>query len=141
MDHDEIRISAAEREHALTALAAHFEAGRLDAFEYEDRRGKAGDALARCELDAVFTDLPGTDQQPRADVASHAGGCGQQRSARRPARCSRDGIYPIVLFVAVALFQLTHSWVWFLMIPMSGALVSLVRPRSAGPENHGRARS
>ena len=37
----DIRIGSRERDDALAALAEHHAAGRLDAFEYEDRRGRA----------------------------------------------------------------------------------------------------
>ena len=58
METEQTRVSGTEREQALTDLSAHFEAGRLHSFEYEDRRGRAGDATVRSELDALFTDLP-----------------------------------------------------------------------------------
>ena len=35
----DIRIGTRERDDALAALRVHHEAGRLDAFDYEDRQG------------------------------------------------------------------------------------------------------
>ena len=54
----DIRIGTQEREDALAALAEHHDAGRLDAIEYEDRRGRATDAVTRRELTALFTTCP-----------------------------------------------------------------------------------
>ena len=48
---EQVRIGTDEREQAVSALADHHAAGRLDADEYEDRRGRAGDAVTRRDFD------------------------------------------------------------------------------------------
>ena len=140
METEQTRVSSTDREQALSDLLAHFEAGRLHSFEYEDRRGRAGDATVRSELDALFADLPplrpgsdaagsdtsGPSHHPQADAA----GGGLQ------GRCvSRGAAYSWVPLLATALFFVTGSWVWFMMIPAVGYLASSRPARQARPEN------
>ena len=82
-DDGDIRIGTQERDEALAALAVHRDAGRLDAFEYEDRRGKAADAVTKRDLTALFTDLP--EPRPRFAGAGVPGAAGGAGVARRPA--------------------------------------------------------
>lgn len=122
METEQTRVSSTERERALADLKAHFEAGRLHSFEYEDRRGRAGDATNRSELDALFSDLPQVDAAQCADFppASHDRHT-ETPVARRGGRCSsRGAAYSWVPLLATALFFVTSSWVWFLMIPAAG---------------------
>ena len=58
MGTEDYPVGDAERRAAMELLATHHAAGRLDAFEYEDRRGRAADAVTRRDLDDLFTDLP-----------------------------------------------------------------------------------
>ena len=85
MDDGEIRISNAEREQALSALAEHHAAGRLDANEYEDRRGRATDAVVRREISELFTDLPEPHPQLGASVAAAAPSASAPQTALPPA--------------------------------------------------------
>src|SRR5690242_18784217 len=81
VDDGDIRIGTAEREEALAALAEHHAAGRLDANEYEDRRGRANDAVVRRELTALFVDLP----EPRPKLLPARGGAvARTAAAGRP---------------------------------------------------------
>ncbi len=79
-DDGDIRIGSAEREEALAALAEHHAAGRLDANDYEDRRGRATDAIVRRDLTSLFTDLP--EPRPRLERATGKGA----GKTRRPPR-------------------------------------------------------
>lgn len=54
----EIRISSAERDDAVAALAVHRSTGRLTHEEYEKRLAETGAALTRAEIEALFDDLP-----------------------------------------------------------------------------------
>ncbi|GAA2746708.1 hypothetical protein GCM10009868_33250 [Terrabacter aerolatus] len=122
-DDGDIRIGTAEREEALAALAEHHAAGRLDADEYEDRRGRATDAIVRRELTSLFTDLPEPRPAlrpvaaPGAGVtrAPNPGGTAPGRSAR-----SRIGRTLVSLspFIALAAFFTTKSWLAFLLVPI-----------------------
>lgn len=74
-----IRVSEAEREHALAALRRHYSEGRLDARELELRASRASQARTRGELRALFADLPA------AVAAGDAAG-----AVRRLRRSSQD---------------------------------------------------
>lgn len=54
----EIRISSAERDDAIAALAVHRSSGRLTHDEFEGRSTRAQEALTREEIEALFDDLP-----------------------------------------------------------------------------------
>ena len=118
VDDGDLRIGSREREEALAALATHHEAGRLDAFEYEDRRGRATDAVTRRDLRVLFTDLP----EPHPTFRAH------DVEARRPARAARGAtgqgsrigrtLVSLSPFIAIAAFFLTRSWLAFLLIPV-----------------------
>ncbi|MEO6999837.1 MAG: DUF1707 domain-containing protein [Terracoccus sp.] len=136
MDIEQIRVSSTDREQALADLKTHFEAGRLHSFEYEDRRGRAGDATVRSELDALFGDLPRVDAAPVTDSSPassdrHADTAG----GRRRGRCvSYGAAYSWVPLLAAALFFISSSWVWFLMIPAAGYIAR--SGAGSRPDNH-----
>lgn len=115
MDDDgDIRIGSAEREEALAALAEHHAAGRLDANDYEDRRGKATDAIVRRDLTTLFADLPEPRPtfRPAAGVARPLGkGSASQGKVART-------LVSLSPFIAIAAFFLTRSWLAFLLIPV-----------------------
>lgn len=146
-DDDQVRIGTAEREQALSALADHHAAGRLDADEYEDRRGRANDAVTRGDLSALFTDLPGGKPALGA-TSSPSPASAPTSSASAPVPMNRDerraqrradrangmrggqqyrwrGVVALSPFVALALFFLTDSWLWFLLVPVSGIIVGM----------------
>src|SRR5829696_6243832 len=129
MDDGDMRIGSAEREEALAALVEHHAAGRLDANDYEDRRGKATDAVVRRELTALFVDLP----EPRPHLAPAAGPVGAvgsgasgvpQSSAtgrqvfHRPPLQSRLARTLVSLspFIAIGAFFWSKQWLAFLLI-------------------------
>jgi hypothetical protein len=122
---DDLRIGSREREEALAALAAHHEAGRLDAFEYEDRRGRAVDAVTRADLSALFTDLPeprprlGADPTPvRAAATSRPAQAPRAPLGRRVGRA----LITLSPFIALLVFLRTGEWFVFLFIPMAAGL-------------------
>ena len=125
VDDGDIRIGTAEREEALTALAEHHAAGRLDANEYEDRRGRATDAVVRRELTALFVDLP----EPRPKLRPARGSAVAQTSS--PGRPTAQGTFARTLvslspFIAIAAFFLTRSWLAFLLIPVIAILARAI---------------
>ena len=63
-----LRVADTDRQAAAGRLLAEFEAGRLDLLEYDDRLARAYRAVTYADLDALFTDLPGT--AARAVVAT-----------------------------------------------------------------------
>jgi hypothetical protein len=54
----DLRVSDADREHALHELSGAFQAGRLTADEFDERSGQALNARTGKELTALLTDLP-----------------------------------------------------------------------------------
>jgi Domain of unknown function (DUF1707) len=55
-----LRVSDADRDAAVTELSDHFQAGRLDQAEFDDRTGRALRARTERDLDELLTDLPRT---------------------------------------------------------------------------------
>ncbi len=78
-----IRISDAERESTVEALADHLVAGRLAVEEFRERLGLAFAAVTTGELKAVTADLPRPDRpaEPPLGMATPA-----ERAARRARR-------------------------------------------------------
>lgn len=140
-DDEHTRVGTAEREEALTALADHFDAGRLDSDEYEDRRGRARDAVVQNDLEALFTDLPGgkptsgaatevSAQQSESVVTPvnrderesqpRRGRTNGIRGSRGGRNNYRTGLVALTPFVALVLFFITNNWLWFLLVPVAG---------------------
>ena len=69
MTHDPIpqRLSDAERDAAAAMLREHFEAGRLDATEFDERLSGALGARIASDFDALFSDLP--EPRPTSSAA------------------------------------------------------------------------
>ncbi|OZC54585.1 DUF1707 domain-containing protein [Rhodococcus sp. 14-2483-1-1] len=120
----EIRIGTADREKALDALSLHFSEGRLTVPEFDERSATIASATTRGELDTVFVDLPA------ASAPSHT----PARPGQSPAPAEAGGgldwravVMPLVIFGSLALFFLTDfesKWLFFLLIPLAGALLS-----------------
>jgi len=53
-----LRVSDADRDAVVTELGGHFQDGRLDQAELEDRAGRALRARVRGDLDVLLADLP-----------------------------------------------------------------------------------
>jgi uncharacterized protein DUF1707 len=144
----DIRVGTAEREAASAALADHLAAGRLDLDEYGERAAQASIARTRAELRALFTDLPGPDPLPRQPLpqasqpAEDASAWRDRRSYRRDAGYGRTWPAPplasrllmLMPLIALVLILTLHLWFFFLLIPLSGAIL---RGRAGGPRYRG----
>jgi Domain of unknown function (DUF1707) len=138
----DLRIGDSERENALTALAEHMSAGRLDIDEYGDRTAKVAAAKTRGELLALFTDLPaphpvfGQQGQPaRTAQGTPSAGTGLPQampeqnvpvpaSSMPLAQRIVAGAVPLAGIIAVLLFfTFGHAWQFFL-IPAGVAILS-----------------
>ncbi|WP_347351046.1 DUF1707 domain-containing protein [Intrasporangium sp.] len=119
-DQSNYRIGDEERRRAASLLESHFQAGRLDADEYEDRRGKALDAVTQADLDTLFTDLPAQAPQPLSGAGEAVAGEGSPSRSRRQLR---DTVMALLPFLALLLFFVTKQWLWFLMIPVGGIVL------------------
>ncbi|MEU4342524.1 DUF1707 domain-containing protein [Nocardia sp. NPDC023852] len=109
----EIRIGTAEREQAMRRLSDHFASGRLSVAEFDERSGSVAAALTHGDLDEVFTDLPAEPVTAAAPPADRTGGFLADWRAR---------VVAAIPIIAVILFFTTGSWLWFLAIPLAGAL-------------------
>jgi hypothetical protein len=111
------RVGTAERDEALARLAEHWQAGRLDPAEHELRVTRARAAVTRADLEVLFADLP-QPGPPRATTGavSTTGNGGYFEG-------KRETIMALTPFAALVLFFITHSWLWFLMVPVMGILV------------------
>ena len=59
-----LRVSDADRDAAISDLGEHFQAGRLDHAELDDRTGRALRARIGSDLDELLADLPRRPQAP-----------------------------------------------------------------------------
>jgi hypothetical protein len=119
---DEARIGSAERDAAVAALRTHLEAGRLTPEEYEDRSVSASGARTWGEIAPLFADLP--DPRP-GPVAAELTRTAPARSGAFPALSDgvKERIMAVTPLAALVLFFLTKQWIWFLAIPIAGALL------------------
>ncbi|WP_280427212.1 DUF1707 SHOCT-like domain-containing protein [Nocardia brasiliensis] len=125
----EIRIGTAEREDAMRRLSDHFAAGRLSVAEFDERSAIVASAVTRGDLTQVFTDLP----EPLAKAAAVPAKPESGFLSEWPER-----VMAVIPILAVILFFLTGSWLWFLAIPLMGAL--LFGGRHGGHGGHGGGR-
>ena len=118
------RIGASEREAAVGALQAHYQAGRLTPEEYEDRSVRASRAATWAEVAPLFADLP--DPRPGPVTAVLAAVAPPPSTPQGliplPDR-TRETIMSLTPLVALVLFFVTHTWLWFLAIPIVGILL------------------
>ncbi|MEJ3657755.1 DUF1707 domain-containing protein [Actinomycetes bacterium KLBMP 9759] len=126
-----LRIGNAERNAAMKALDEHLAAGRLGVDEYADRSAAAASATVAPELAALFRDLPAPHPNlpgapppppPTAQLPVVGDGDDVAVPARSAVETWGPRLLPVVPLVAVALFFLTGTWVWFLLIPVAGAV-------------------
>ena len=125
------QVGDAERDEAVRRLSELHDQGLLGPHDFEDRRGRARDAVTRAELDAVFRDLPAPTQLtpgsqaagPAAEVAPSAEERGWFTKTRR------DALSWMVVLASVFLFFRTGSWLWFLLVPASAAVWQLLSGR------------
>lgn len=134
----QLRIGDVERTSALDALAEHLAAGRLTLDEYGDRSAKVTVAKTFDDLSALFDDLPAPHPAPptrRTSQALAAPTAAQAPSVRAPGAVadSRSAAQKLVgaasaasVFIALALFFTTGSWLWFLLIPGISAVAGVI---------------
>jgi hypothetical protein len=134
------RIGDEERAAAVAALDAHRQSGRLDPAEFEERQVTASRARTWGEVAPLFADLPAPHPVgmpaglPTTSAVSSApipvvtpGGYGPPAPTGLlggivPERY-RTTVMALTPFAAVLLFFVTHTWIWFLAIPVMGILL------------------
>jgi Domain of unknown function (DUF1707) len=133
----DLRVSDADRDQAATELGEHFQAGRLDQGEFDERLTAALKARTRGDLDRLLADLPAAR---RPDPPLPSG----------PARSSPDfrpllALIPLVLvLLLVAVGGRAHHggpggawplvWLWWVIIP---AVLFRIRRRRWQPGDPG----
>lgn len=118
-DLPEMRIGTAERERALDALSQHFSEGRLTVSEFDERSGRITAATTRGQLDRVFEDLPALTPPAPAKASAES----EDTPGEKP---WRNTVMAVIPFVALALFFLVpidNSWLFFLLIPATAAIL------------------
>ncbi|SHG61305.1 DUF1707 SHOCT-like domain-containing protein [Streptoalloteichus hindustanus] len=115
----DVRASAQERERAIEALGEHVRLQRIDLAEFDTRVAAATAARTRAELTALFDDLPAP--HPAFDgggreLAVRATG-GTVARVGRSAGAVAAALYPMAGVLALTLFFVTGSWLWFMIVP------------------------
>jgi hypothetical protein len=130
----EIRIGTAEREQALEQLGRHFSDGRLTVTEFDERSGLITSATTRGELVQVFADLPAEPETTTVgpELPAPADGDSGPDWAGR--------VMAVVPLIALVLFFVTDSWLWFLAVPIAGALLYGGDRRHRGRQHDRRGR-
>jgi len=143
------RIGTAEREAAMAALDAHLEAGRLDPEEYGERSARVTEARTAADLEPLFADLP----EPRPlTPAGTAVPVPARNDGALPATRTPDsgalarwgppisGALPVIALVLFLTVPIPHAWVFFLLIPLGGALFAHSRRAGDGSGTDDRPR-
>jgi hypothetical protein len=145
------RLSNADRDEAVSALARALADGRITADEFTERSATAKSAVTRGDLAPIFADLPdpaassipasSTAPAPDPDLQpptafrdqSYDPGSGRRGSGRQPLGGTTGRvIVSLSPFVALALFFLCGylipdgwrwSWIFFVLIPVAGIIV------------------
>lgn len=117
-----MRVSDADRDRALAELTEHYQAGRLDTEEFDDRSGRALQARTGQELTSLFTDLPQNQTTP-VDPSLAPAQVGRRRVTNWP---TSGDLAPViravaavaavaVIVTAVAVGRPGHLWGGFLV--------------------------
>jgi len=117
------RIGATERDEAVESLRTHLDEGRLTPEEYEDRSVTAARARTWDDLAPVFADLPEPRPAPVATVLARSAQPVPRTGLAGITDAARERIMALIPLLALVLFFRTGSWLWFLAIPMAGALL------------------
>ncbi|MFF3569389.1 DUF1707 SHOCT-like domain-containing protein [Nocardia jiangxiensis] len=123
-DSPDIRIGTAERETAMRRLSDHFAAGRLSVAEFDERSAVVAAATTRGDLVGVFADLPEPAAQAQQSAPPQ-----QHRRGRAEIRGAAMGL---TVIVALVLFFVLHTWLWFLLIPAAAILLGPSGRRDQG---------
>lgn len=137
-----LRVSDADRDQAAAELGEHYQAGRLDQEEFDERLTAALRARTRGELDQLLDDLPAARRPDPPLPSGHA-------AAGPGFRPLLAALVPLVLVVGVVAAS-SHGrhdgsgpwpllWVWWIIVP---AVIFRMRrgwgPRGSGPGGSGR---
>ncbi len=141
-----VRVGDSERNSAVAALGEHLSTGRLDIEEYGNRSAAASAARTVAELTVLFADLPAPHPRlPDGSNPSESAGSSPSALAvtgSRPIYQPSAGGLPVSAdsrtraqrlvaaaaacsgVLALVLFFVTNSWLWFLLIPLISSVAS-----------------
>lgn len=136
MTHDPVpqRLSDAERDTASQMLRDHFEAGRLDAGEFDERLSAALAARIAADFQPLFADLPaprpdtsGPSAPPLGWAPAHGSSVTARPTASPPGTgggtdwigVARRVIWPAAIVMGI----LTGSWWTFIGIAIVGSII------------------
>jgi hypothetical protein len=127
-----LRVSDADRDAAISELGEHFQAGRLDPAELEDRTGRALRARIGSDLDELLADLP---RQPQA--------LARPQPPARPRPVLLPFLVPVLVAAGLTAAVLTagagaghHQWafaLWWVIPVMAMRMLSLRRLGGSRP--------
>ncbi len=111
----DLRASDAERADVADRLSRHYQDGRLDQAEFNERLDRAMNAKTRADFNGLFADLP--DLPDPADQAGQSGKNGQStrpplrpgRIQQRQARRNSASYLVFLVFVGVVTVVVAHS--------------------------------
>lgn len=132
-----LRVGDAERNSAIDALGEHLATGRLTLDEYGDRSARVSVARTTVDLDALFDDLPlphparpGVLTAGRLSPSAAAAARPTGRPGNGDSRSRAQKLVGVAaagsVVIALALFFITGSWLWFLLIPGISAVASSI---------------
>ena len=110
-----MRASDAERADVADRLSRHYQDGRLDQAEFNERLDRAMNAKTRADFNGLFADLP--DLPDPADRAGQSGKDGQPsrppfnpgRLQQRQARRNSVSYIAFLAFVALVTYIVAHT--------------------------------
>jgi hypothetical protein len=117
----DMRASDAERAEVADRLSRHYQEGRLDQAEFNERLDRAMNAKTRGDFAGLFADLPDLSEDSQLGPAGPSGPAGQPMRIP-PVRRPRPGlarILPIAAIVIIAIVVshvVIHSWLLWLVI-------------------------
>jgi Flp pilus assembly protein TadB len=111
----DLRASDAERADVADRLSRHYQDGRLDQAEFNERLDRAMNAKTRADFNGLFADLP--DLPDPTDQAGQAGKKGQSsrppfnpgRVQQRHARRNSVSYIVFLAFVALVTYIVAHT--------------------------------
>jgi hypothetical protein len=105
-----LRVSDADRDAVVTELGRHFQDGRLDQNEFDERIGAALSAKTEGDLAGQLTDLPRLDLPSTAQLAERASASLSGPTGRRYGRPPLIALLPIVFAVLVVTGVVGAGW-------------------------------
>lgn len=130
-----LRVSDAERDQAAAELGEHFQAGRLDADEFDERLHSALRARTRGDLDKLLEDLPPA-RRPDPPLPSAPAASGPDF---RPLLALLPLLLVVVMMAGISRGQHDGSgpwpllWIWWAILASVVFRVWRRRPGGSGP--------